>query len=235
MGELDDLEDGLLVEVRLGQHELVRSPLLEQHRQLLERRAERRRPGRGGQGADYLDADPPARRTELPLEIGERVTLAYEQQPPTHPGPAHQLERDRVVCRAQEPDRERARRDGGRDQPGGREVVVRPEAEREHDQGDEDERAEDPPRARAALARGVEARLEEDEHGDRREERQPLGRPGVPEERPVHGVPVDDGAQDERQVHAEREPGDVGRDEHRDADGPAEQAEQRAARQQIHA
>ena len=235
VGELDDLEDGLLVEVRLGQHELVGPPVLEQHRQLLERRAERRRPGRGGEGADDLDTDPPARRTELPLEIGERVPLPDEQQTATHPRAAHQLERDRVVGRPQEPDRERARRDGGRDQPGGREVVVRPEAEREDDQGDEDERAEDPPRARAALARGVEPRLEEDEHGDRREERQPLGGPGVPEERPVHRVAVHDGAQHEGEVHAEREPGDVGRDEHRDAHRPAEQAGQGAARQQIHA
>ena len=69
------------------------------------------------------------------------------------PSTLHQLERDRLVRRPEQADRERARDDGGRDQPGRREVVARADAEREHDQGDEHERRDDAPRRRGgALA-----------------------------------------------------------------------------------
>ena len=159
---------------------------------------------------------------------GERLALADQHQPAAHAEDAHQLERDRSVRRPQEPDRERRRHDRRRYQPRRREVVVRTDAEREHDQRDEHERPEHPAGSRPPLARRVQPCLEEHENGDRRQERQPLGRPRLPEERPVDRVAVDDRSEDERDVNAECEAGDVGEDRAPRRSAPAGGARQRA-------
>ncbi len=165
----------------------------------------------------------------------ERLALADEDEPATHAEHPEELERDRPVRGAQRPDRERARHDRGRDQPGGREVVVGPDPEREDDQRDEDEGAEHLAGARAPLARRVEARLEEDEDGDGGEERQPLRRAGLPEDRPVDRVAVEERPQDEGGVDAEREPRDVGEDQRADAQRAAQQADDRPAGEEVDA
>ena len=160
VGELDDVEHGLLVEVRLGEHELVGTSLLEERRQPVERASEARGARVDCEPPHDLEPDPAAGRLERALEVGDGRLVTDEQEPSPHPRQRHQLEGDRVVRSAQEPDRERARDDGCRDQPGGREVVVRAEPEREHDQRDENEGGEDPSRARPPLARRVEPGLE---------------------------------------------------------------------------
>ena len=109
--------------------------------------------------------------------------------------------------------------DRRRDEPGGREVVARPEPEREHDQRDDDETREDPPRARPQLPLPVEARLCEHEDRDRRGELEPLGRALAPQQAPEDvAVAGDHLAQDEREVDPEREPDDVEHDERRDGE-----------------
>ena len=188
-----------------------------------------------GDRLDDLDLDPAACGAELALEVAERLAFADEDEPATHAEDAEELERDRPVGGAQRPDRERARHDRRRDQPGGREVVVGSDPEREHDQGDEDEGAEHLPGARTPLARRVEARLEEDEDGDGREERQPLRRAGLPEDRPVDRVAVEERPQDEGGVDAEREPRDVREDQCGDAECAPQQADDRPAGEEVDA
>ena len=167
----------------------------------------------------------PAGRAELAMELLQAAALADEDDlAPDACGP-HQLERERRVGGAEKTDRERARDDRRRDQPGRREVVAGAEADREDDQRDEDQRRDDAPDSRPMLAAGVETGLEEHEHGDRDQERQPLAGAGSPEQRPVDGVAVEHRAQHERDVEAEREPDDVDRHEQHDADRAPERAD----------
>ena len=221
--------------MRLGEHQLVRTLRLEQHGQPVERAGEPTCTGVDCEPADHLDHDAAVRGAERSFEIVERRVVTDEHEPPADARERHQLQRHRVVRGPQQGDRDRAGDDGGRDQPGGREVVVRAEAEREHDQGDEDESGEDPSGARSALARRVEAGLEEDDHRDRSEEREPVGRARLPEQRPVDRVAVDEGAKHESEVDAEREARDVRRDESGDADRASDEAEDGAAREEIDA
>ena len=78
-----------------------------------------------GDGADELVGQPAA-------SGGERVPESARTRPPPRgrraagSRRAHQLERDRLVGGAEQPDRQRGDDDGRRDQPGGAEVVVGP-------------------------------------------------------------------------------------------------------------
>ena len=85
------------------------------------------------------------------------------------------------------------------------------EPEREHEQRDDDQRGDDPPEAGPPLALGVEPGLPEDEHGDERDEREPVAL-GVPEHAPEdRRVPVVDLAQRERAVEAEADGDEIER------------------------
>ena len=139
------------------------------------------------------------------MEIRQSLALPQQQNPPPHADDLEHLQRRRRVGGAKHPDCDRTRDDGGRDQPGRRELVARAKTERQHRQRDQDEPAQHLPRPRTKLARGVEADLEEDEHGDRGEERQPLARAFLPEQRPEHGVAEERRADDERCVDADRQ------------------------------
>ncbi len=212
VGPLHDVEDGSLVQVPLREEQLVGldgadhpldgGEVVREELHAPGSRATRDR-------ADDLDRDPATRRVQLPDEVRKGLALADQHDPSSHPDALHDLERGRRVRRPERPDRKRAGDDGGRDQPGGRELVVGAEPEGEHDQRDEDEGADDAAGAGPTLTRGVQPGLEEHEHRDRREERQPLARAGVPEQRPVDRVAVHGRAQDEREVDPERQPGDV--------------------------
>ncbi len=79
----------------------------------------------------------------------------------------------------------------------------------------------------------VEPGLPEDEHADRGEELEPLGRPVTPQERPVDGVAVEERAENESEVDAEREPEDVERDEQDDADRPSHERREMASREEV--
>ena len=171
--------------------------------------------------SDDLVPDAAARGRELAVEPPEALACPDEDDPTAAPDDLEQLESGRFVGGAQQADRERTRDDRGRDQAGRREVVVRAEPEREHDQRDEHERRDDPPRPRPPLAHRVQARLVEDEHGDGREEGQPLGGARRPEERPEDVVAVDERSDHERRHQAECQTRDVERDEHSDAEQPA--------------
>ena len=134
---------------------------------------------------------------------------------------AQQLDRQRVVGGAEQPDRQRAGRGRGRDQSGRREVVVGAETEREHDQRHEHERPDHRARAGSALARRVQTGLQEHEPGDRRQERQPRLR-AFPEQPPEDlRAAVDELAQRERHVEAQREAKQIQQREHADRDGAA--------------
>ena len=88
VGELDDVEHGLLVEVGLREDHFVGAVSLEHRREAVERW----RRGRPGERADDVDPEPALRRVELPLEVPKAVLLSDEQQPPANAGDAHQLE-----------------------------------------------------------------------------------------------------------------------------------------------
>ncbi len=120
--------------------------------------------------------------------------------------------------------------------PGRREVVARPEPEREHDERDDDEAGEDATRARPQLALAVEPGLGEDEDRDRRGELEPFGRSLAPEQAPEDvAVAGDDLAEDEREVDPEREPDDVQDDERHHGKHAADDGEDRPAREQVEA
>ena len=104
------------------------------------------------------------------------------------PARRQHLDRERLVARAEDADRERCEHDRGRDQAVGREVVARSDPERRaRSAATSDERRDDLPDARATLARRIQAACPEDEHRDQREERKPL-RLGVPEDAPEDSV-----------------------------------------------
>ena len=61
---------------------------------------------------------PPRDAASAAPEAQEALAVPDEHDLPADPGDAHDLERDRVVRRPQQPDRERAHDDGGRDEAG---------------------------------------------------------------------------------------------------------------------
>ena len=71
VGELDDVEHGLLVEVRLGEHELVGTSLLEERRQPVERASEAPGARVDREPPHDVDPDPAAGRLERALEVGD--------------------------------------------------------------------------------------------------------------------------------------------------------------------
>ena len=176
---------------------------------------------------------PPREASSCALEIRQSLALPQQQNPPPDADDLEHLQRRRCVGGAKQPDRDRTHDDGGRDQPRRRELVARAETEGQHRQRDEDEPAQHLPRPGAKLARRVEADLEEDEHGDRGEEREPLAWALLPEQRPEHGVPEERGADDERCVDADRQPHDVENRQRRDAGGPAYERRPGSAREEI--
>ena len=233
MGLLHDVENGALVEVGLGEDQLVGPHGGENPGQVGERLAEERQTGLAGRRdrSDQVVADPAARGGELPLQPTQALSRPDQHDAPANPHRLQQLQGSGLVGRAQNADRDRARHDRGRDQAGRAEYVVRTEAECQDDQCDEDKGRDDPPPTRPPLARRVEARPQEDEHGHRSQERKPLGCAGPPEQRPVDRVAVQDRPDHEGRHQTERETGDVEDDECQDADGPARSVDDHAARE----
>ena len=208
---LDDLEHGLLVEVALVQDHLVRP-----------------RPARAALASG---PSPPGRRTSRRTRtrarrrdaVSTRSSESRARRPRRRAGRGARTCSSRCSSSVNEsyaarrsPIASAARDARGRDQARGGEVVVRAPAERERDRGDEHDRRGDLPEPGAPLASGVEARLPEDEPGDRHQERQPLRRACLPEQVPEDRVAEDDVAEDERRVEAEREPERVEPGEHHD-------------------
>ena len=87
------------------------------------------------------------------------------------------------------------------------------ESKDQRDHPDERKRADDPPEACAPLALGVKAGLPEDEHGDERQERQPVCL-GLPEDAPQdRALAVNEIPEGQRRVDAEGQPDHVEEDE----------------------
>ena len=212
---LDHLEHRALVEVGLRKDDLVGLHLVE-HERKLRAWPEQREPGhgRGRDCADELVRQPAASGGERALEPDEALSRADEDDPPADARGPHELQRDRLVCRTQQADRDSRDDHRRRNQTGGREVVSRPDTEREHHEGDHDQAREDAARAGTVLARPVEARLREDKDRDRCGELEPLRGTLAPEQPPEDvPVPGDELPDDERDVDPEREPRDVEDDE----------------------
>ena len=75
--------------------------------------------------------------------------------------------------------------------------------------------------------------MPEHEQRDRDQEGQPLPGAVAPEQSPVDRLVEQERAQDEGAVEAERQPGDVERDQHRRSERPADERAEREAREQI--
>ena len=84
-------------------------------------------------------AMPRSEAASCALQPFQALPGADEDDPAPDPRKLEELERDRVVGRAEEPDGERARHHGGRDQTRRRELIVGAEPEREHDERDQHE------------------------------------------------------------------------------------------------
>ena len=216
---LDDPQRAVLVDVGLGEDQLV-GPNPRQHLVELVEPAEQRQAGRAGVGdrADEVVVDPAAGCAERPVQRRERLALPDEDHAPADAEVMQDIAGDRRVGSPEQADHQRGRRGRDRDEAGGREVVVRAETEREHEQRDQHQRRDDRARPGPPFARVVEPRLPEDEDGDRHEE----GKPGLrtlPEQPPENRrVPVEELAEDERDVDAERQAEDVEPDECSDAE-----------------
>ncbi len=202
------------------------------------REPSRRKPGTSSGATTPTNsyAEPASRCDERAAERHEALAPPHEHDAATDPRRAHELERDRVVCGPQQPDRHGGDEHRGRDEARGREVVAGADAEREHDESHDDEAGQDPSEAGPELPLAVETRLGEDEHRDRSRELQPLRRALAPEQAP-EDVPVacDDLADHESEVDAEREPNDVERDEGADRQRPPRERQDRPAREQVQA
>src|SRR5687767_11966940 len=231
---LDDLEHGRLVEVALGEDQLVRPGFGEDRGEPLER-AELLEAGRRPRpdGADEVVRHSTARGDERPMEAGDVVTPTDEDGPAANAEDPLQLDDDRVVRRAQRPDRERAHHTRGRQQAVGRELVTVAERERDRHGGDEDERREDAAEPGPPLALGVQSGVPEHEQRDRDQEREPLPSAVAPQQSPVDGLVEEERTQDERAVETERKTGDVEQRQHRDPERPAHECAERQAREQI--
>jgi hypothetical protein len=207
VGELEELA---IAVVRIDHDQLVDLASLEERRDLLQLR----------DGAEELVVDPAARRTERALQVDRVVALADEDGAAAHAGDSHHVARQRLVAGAEEPDQQRGRHHGGRRQQVGVEVMARAPREGERQQRDEDERRQDPADARTYLAARVEAGLPEDEERDQREERQPL-LDRIPEHSPQgREMAVDELAEHERRVEAERDACEIQEGEHENAREP---------------
>ena len=203
-------------------------------RQVLERAehaAGRCRPATGAIAPRKLVLDAAARRGRgCACRSRDVVARADEHRAPLQAGEAEDVPRDDVVARAQRSDQHRREDERRREDRERREVVAGADAEREREDGDDDERRDDLPDAAATLALRVEALLPEDEHEHEREERQPVRLRVAPDQSPENRARAgDDLAQRERGVDAEREPAEVEDEQGGDAADPARERLERAA------
>ena len=183
----------------------------------------------GRQHVDEFVRDPGPLPREHAPERREALTAAEEERPLVRVKQPLQLQRERVVRRAEQADRDRADDERRRDQPRRVEVVARPVPESEDDRRDEQQRRGDAAETGTVLAGRVQPRLPEDEQGDRDQERQPLIGLRPPEQAPEHRVAEDHAAQDESDVEAEGQPGRVEQRERRDSEHtPSERPQRRA-------
>ncbi len=232
---LDHLEHGALVEVPLCEDHLVGTDVLEDARQLLPgaETAEAGNPVLGNY-ADELVFEPASRCGKRGSQGDEALALTDEHDAAPDACGAHHLERDGRVRRSQQADGQGGREDCGRDEPGGREVVARPQPEREDDQRDDYERGEDATGSWPSLALAVEPRLGEHQDGDRRRELEPLRGPLAPEQPPEDvAFAAHQRTHDEREVDPESEPGDVEGDERENRERPPDEAQDRPAGEDV--
>ena len=108
-------------------------------------------------------------------------------------------------------------------------MIARPEPEGERDRRDEDEREEDLAEPRAQLPPAVEPPDPEHEHGDDRQERQPV-RLGVPEDSPQRRPLAEiEHPEDQRDEDAEDEADEVDRHQGGHAGEPAPERDESGA------
>ena len=172
---------------------------------------------RGSDRPEELVLDPAASAGRGWRAAASRFSFApSEDRAPLETGDAEDVLRHDVVARAQDADEDRRHDERRREDRVRREVVAGADAERERQDGDEDERRDDRAEPAAVLALGVEAVAPEDEHGDEREERQPLRLGVAPDQSPQHRPRArHDLAQRERGIDAERQPAEVQQEQRR--------------------
>ena len=158
----------------------------------------------------------------------DAVAVADEDRAAPDAGEAEHVGGDDVVARPQQPDEEDREHDGRRRQAVRPELAVRSDPVDERHDSDEDQRADDPAAAGAAVALGVEPGAPEDEQHHEHDERQPLGL-HAPERAPEDVLPVDERAHDQRRVETEDQPAEVEDDQGEDAGRAAEEGRDRAA------
>ena len=108
VGALDDVQHGPLVEVRLGEDQLVGPVSLQDRRHLGDGAAEERQPFDVvvRDGPEELVADAAPRRTELRVQVRQARAVADEHDAPVDADALHHLERERGVRRPKQPDRQ---------------------------------------------------------------------------------------------------------------------------------
>ncbi len=186
--------------------------------------------GRARDRADELVLDPAAARAKGPSQPREVLALADENCAPPDAGELEQVAGDDVIAAPKQPDADRRQHDRGRGEPVRAKAMAGPEREDHRDHRDDDERADHLCETGAPLTCGVEAGLPEDEDGDHRQKRKPVGL-GLPEEPPErHAFPVDEVAKRERGVDAEHEADEIEHDQRDDAARPADPGSNRHVR-----
>ena len=183
--------------------------------------------------AEELVPDAAAIGAEHPPQVGELLSLSDEHRSPSRAGKAENVPGQQLVAGAQDADEDRGRHHRSRCQAVGREVVARPEPERERDRRDEHEREDDLADTSPQLTPPVKASDPEHEHRDHRQKRKPLGL-GVPDDspdrRPVAEIEL---AQDQGDEDAEGQPDEIQSDERQDAGKPPGDGKKRGAREEV--
>ena len=187
----------------------------------------------GRHGAEELVADPAAVGAEHAAQLRQLLSLADEDRAPAHARKLEDVARQDVVARAEHADEERRQDERRRRQPVGRVVVARSESEGERDHGHEHQGEHDLAETGAQLTPSVQPADPEHEHGDHRQEGQPvaLGAPqDPPEGRPLAEVEL---AEDQGDVDAQHEPSQVEQDQSRHAREPAGDRDEAGAREEV--
>ena len=234
MSVVDDLQQLPFAEVGVRHDQLVHALAVEERGQVVHVAQHRQANahGRRRDGADELVVDPAAARAERGAQACDVLAGARQQRVAPHAQLAKHLARDELVTRTEHRDGGCTEDHGSWCEPVGRELVPGADRERERDQRDQDQRGEHAGEARSPLALLIQVRLREDEHGDERQERQPVGL-DPPEHAPEHRLaPVVELPRDEGRVEPEHEPAEVDADQRGDARKAAGGDEQLRAREQ---
>ena len=215
---VDDLEQPRIVETRVGDDQLVERELVERFLDV----------GSLLHLADEVVDDAAPARAERCAEMRACLVIADEHHFAAHAGGAQQRRGHHLVAAAEDGDQDRDEDRTDDVQAERREVLSGADREREREPRDERDARHDPSCSFPRLARGVEPGAPEDEREQQDQKDDPVALV-IPEQAPENRFRVEeDRAKRQRRIEAERQAGDVDREQRERArEAPGERLERR--------